>query len=149
MSFDDESSPSGWNLLESDPHVFSSLLRDIGVQGLEVDDLYSLDADTLKTLEPIHALIFLFKWVGGDRKEGLAGGELIKNEEDHLGVYFANQVVNDACGTIASLNAVSHSRKLHVTETDFATQVMNIPPQESEKPEETIAHGVSVCSDPT
>jgi hypothetical protein len=55
--------PSGWSLTESDPQVFTQLLRDLGVKGLQVvrgslaeglthvqDDLYSLDAATLEVL---------------------------------------------------------------------------------------------------
>jgi len=51
--------------------------------------LYSLDAATLETLKPIHALIFLFKYVG--REEG---GAVDGIEVDPLqsGVWFANQV---------------------------------------------------------
>ncbi|CAK9786505.1 putative ubiquitin-specific protease [Cutaneotrichosporon oleaginosum] len=103
--------PSGWSLTESDPQVFSELLRNLGVQGLQVDDLYSLDADTLERLKPIHALIFLFKWVGQGGSDDAAGLEIDPAE---AGVWFANQVINNSCGTIAALNAV-----------------MNIPEQEA------------------
>lgn len=53
------------------------------------DDLYTLDESTLSTLRPIHALIFLFKWVGG-----AGSGESVGVEIDPLegGVWFANQV---------------------------------------------------------
>ncbi|EKD01377.1 NADPH--cytochrome reductase [Trichosporon asahii var. asahii CBS 8904] len=59
----------GWCLTESDPQVFSELLRQLGVKGLQVDDLYSLDAETLAPLQPIYALIFLFKYVGGGAED--------------------------------------------------------------------------------
>ncbi|WVQ84053.1 hypothetical protein IAT38_006198 [Cryptococcus sp. DSM 104549] len=97
--------PSGWSLTESDPQVFSQLLRDLGVKGLQVDDLYSLDPDTLNTLKPIHALIFLFKYVeaGAAGSEERAGVEVDPLES---GVWFANQVINNSCGTLAALNAV-------------------------------------------
>ncbi|KAK4683460.1 ubiquitin carboxyl-terminal hydrolase L5, partial [Tremellales sp. Uapishka_1] len=116
--------PSGWSLTESDPQVFTELLRSLGVKGLQVDDLYSLDASTLDTLKPIHALIFLFKYVGdkeGEVKDGI--------EVDPLqsGVWFANQVINNSCGTLAALNAV-----------------MNIPTVTSEEPGEAIELGTEL-----
>ncbi|WWC67729.1 uncharacterized protein I206_101641 [Kwoniella pini CBS 10737] len=115
--------PSGWSLTESDPQVFTQLLKDLGVKGLQVDDLYSLDESTLSTLKPIHALIFLFKYV-----ESSAGGaeESSGIEVDPLdnGVWFANQVINNSCGTVAALNAV-----------------MNIPSQSSQYSEESIQLG--------
>ncbi|OXG98332.1 ubiquitin carboxyl-terminal hydrolase L5, partial [Cryptococcus neoformans A1-35-8] len=97
--------PSGWSLTESDPQVFSQLLNDLGVKGLQVDDLYSLDTETLATLKPIHALIFLFKYVSSEEEKG---GETQGVEVDPLssGVWFANQVINNSCGTLAALNAV-------------------------------------------
>lgn len=53
------------------------------------DDLYSLDADSLAPLKPIHALIFLFKYVGGDEGESSSGVEVDSGDN---GVWFANQV---------------------------------------------------------
>jgi ubiquitin carboxyl-terminal hydrolase L5 len=62
--------------------------------------VYSLDPATLETLQPVHALIFLFKWVG-DTPQNQAlteggndslKGEEITNPDDYLGLYFANQV---------------------------------------------------------
>ncbi|TYJ54308.1 hypothetical protein B9479_005067 [Cryptococcus floricola] len=115
--------PSGWSLTESDPQVFSQLLNDLGVKGLQVDDLYSLDAETLATLKPIHALIFLFKYVSSEEEKG---GETQGVEVDPLssGVWFANQVINNSCGTLAALNAV-----------------MNIPTESSPNDGESIELG--------
>nr|XP_019047412.1 ubiquitin carboxyl-terminal hydrolase L5 [Kwoniella bestiolae CBS 10118]OCF26342.1 ubiquitin carboxyl-terminal hydrolase L5 [Kwoniella bestiolae CBS 10118] len=98
--------PSGWSLTESDPQVFTQLLKDLGVKGLQVDDLYSLDEATLSTLKPIHALIFLFKYVepSASDSEGTSGVEV---DPLDTGVWFANQVINNSCGTVAALNAVS------------------------------------------
>lgn len=85
----------------------------------------------LDTLKPIYALIFLFKYVGQSE-----GGESSGVEVDPLesGVWFANQasphrhllldgdkgvgsanfgqVINNSCGTLAALNAVSSTSLL-------------------------------------
>jgi len=92
---------SGWQTMESDPAVFSELLKTLGVP-LIVDDLYSLDSEVLAALQPLHALIFLFKWVGGTDETGGGAGAY---DESFPG-FFANQVVNNACATIAVLNGV-------------------------------------------
>lgn len=90
------------------------------------DDLYSLDSSLLDTMKPIHALIFLFKYVGPSEGEQPSGVEVDPLES---GVWFANQVssnlatcrrvtcfvlkadifqvINNSCGTLAALNAVS------------------------------------------
>lgn len=111
----------GWCLTESDPQVFTQLLKDLGVKGLQVDDLYSLDETTVEEQKPIHALIFLFKYVGPNERGEEAGVEVDSQES---GVWFANQVINNSCGTVAALNAV-----------------MNIPKVESPYPDEAIDHG--------
>ncbi|XP_006460907.1 hypothetical protein AGABI2DRAFT_68834 [Agaricus bisporus var. bisporus H97] len=103
MSGDDDS--SGWQLTESDPGVFTELLKTLGVP-LIVDDLYSLDPEALAALQPIHALIFLFKWVPttSTSEPGSSNGEY---DPDFPG-FFAHQVVNNACATLAVMNALGN-----------------------------------------
>ncbi|KAH9941025.1 hypothetical protein B0H21DRAFT_558151 [Amylocystis lapponica] len=99
MSGEDDS--SGWQLTESDPGVFTELLKTLGVP-LVVDDLYSLDAASLADLQPLHAFIFLFKWIGSNAEP--TGGQF---DPDFPG-FFAHQVVNNACATLAVMNALGN-----------------------------------------
>lgn len=71
-----------------------------------MDDLYSLDAASLASLQPIHALIFLFKWVPGtsDGTTVSSGGIYDSNFPG----FFAHQVVNNACATLAVMNAIGN-----------------------------------------
>ncbi|KZV91001.1 cysteine proteinase [Exidia glandulosa HHB12029] len=102
MSGDDDS--SGWQLTESDPGVFSELLRTLGVP-LVVDELWSMDPDGLAILQPISAFIFLFKYVAGSSDaSGGAGGAF---DPDFPG-FFAHQTVNNACATLAVVNALGN-----------------------------------------
>ncbi|TFK25557.1 ubiquitin-specific protease [Coprinopsis marcescibilis] len=98
----DEDSNSGWQLTESDPGVFTELLKSLGVP-LIVDDLYSLDAESLAALKPLHALIFLFKWIPSSATSSKAGTD----DPDFPG-FFAHQVVNNACATLAVVNALGN-----------------------------------------
>ncbi|KAL1942797.1 hypothetical protein VTO73DRAFT_5037 [Trametes versicolor] len=101
MSADDDS--SGWQLTESDPGVFTELLKTLGVP-LIVDDLYSLDSESLAELQPLHALIFLFKWVAGESSVPSSGGQY----DPEFPGFFAHQVVNNACATLAVMNAIGN-----------------------------------------
>ncbi|RPD78336.1 hypothetical protein L226DRAFT_558309 [Lentinus tigrinus ALCF2SS1-7] len=101
MSGDDDS--SGWQLTESDPGVFTELLKTLGVP-LVVDDLYSLDSASLAELQPLHALIFLFKWVAGQSSEPSSGGQY----DPEFPGFFAHQVVNNACATLAVMNSIAN-----------------------------------------
>ncbi|KAH9485199.1 Ubiquitin carboxyl-terminal hydrolase 2 [Psilocybe cubensis] len=103
MSADDET--SGWQLTESDPGVFTELLKSLGLP-LIVDDLYSLDSDSLAALQPLHALIFLFKWIPTS-SDSAAPPRAGTDDPDFAG-FFAHQVVNNACATLAVLNALGN-----------------------------------------
>ncbi|KAH0827325.1 hypothetical protein J3R83DRAFT_3951 [Lanmaoa asiatica] len=95
---------SGWELTESDPGVFTELLKTLGVPFI-VDDLYSLDPDTLSALQPLHALIFLFKWLPST--SGELSSTVGQYDTDFPG-FFAQQTVNNACATLAVINALGN-----------------------------------------
>lgn len=69
---------------------------------LIVDDLYSLDSGTLASFKPIHALVFLFKYVANSDERGGGSGSF----DSAFPGFFAHQVVNNACATLAVLNAL-------------------------------------------
>ncbi|KAA1073871.1 hypothetical protein PGTUg99_013812 [Puccinia graminis f. sp. tritici] len=94
----------GWCLTESDPAIFTILLSELGVSGLQVEELWSLDNQSLEQLKPVHALIFLFKYVNSDQRDpSKQAGE---QQPAPPGTWFAHQVITNACATLAILNAV-------------------------------------------
>ncbi|POV95341.1 hypothetical protein PSTT_16296 [Puccinia striiformis] len=122
----------GWSLTESDPAIFSILLNELGVSGLQVDELWSLDNESLGQLKPVHALIFLFKYVASDRRDGSSKAghpqpgpsgtwfahqvrvpqpdykqqnKKLKNQSGYLWE-IVSQTITNACATLAILNAV-------------------------------------------
>ncbi|KAM0790745.1 hypothetical protein ACM66B_004598 [Microbotryomycetes sp. NB124-2] len=91
----------GWSLTESDPAVFTGILKELGVQGLIVEELYGLDQGLIASLHPVKAFVFLFKYVGRSGRVN-QDGTLREPAVPH---YFAHQVINNACATLALLNA--------------------------------------------
>ncbi|KAI5949068.1 hypothetical protein KGF57_004898 [Candida theae] len=102
-------SDSGWNTIDSDAGVFTELVEKLGVANVEINDLYSIDSDTLRALQPIYGVIFLFKYGRKDREHATLNkpitGEYDSNYQDR-GVFFANQVIQNACATQAVLNVL-------------------------------------------
>lgn len=89
----------GWATVESEPAIFDQLLQKIGVRGMTVEEVYSLDETTLSSLPSIHGLVFLFRWK--EEPDSTAAENICPTD-----IWFANQVVDNACASLALLNIV-------------------------------------------
>ncbi|KAI1313824.1 hypothetical protein EDD11_002492 [Mortierella claussenii] len=116
-----------WCLIESDPGVFTGLIKEIGVKGVQVEEIYSIDKETLEDLKPVHGLIFLFKWES--RNPAAAPVSQAPIEYDNSDVFFAQQVITNACATQAILSILLNSPTIDLGDelTNFKSFVSDFP----------------------
>ncbi|CAB1115316.1 unnamed protein product [Ectocarpus sp. CCAP 1310/34] len=90
-----------------------------------VEELYSLDESNFKDVRPVYGLVFLFKWTGDDERH-------TTEPQNEPGLFFARQVVQNACATQAILSVLLNcADKIDIGETlsDFMTFTRDFPPE--------------------
>lgn len=102
---------SGWNTIDLDAGVFTELVEKLGVTGVELNDVYLIDSDSLHQLDPLYGVIFLFKW----QRQADNIGEYDKDYAKK-GIFFAQQTIQDACATLAVINCVMNRPELELGE---------------------------------
>merc|ERR1719411_1932549 len=120
-------SEGNWCTIESDPAVFTELIASFGVKDVQVEELYALDDELLKRLSPIYGLIFLFKYNGEKPK----GNAQVVKAQDCPGLFFANQVIHNACATQAIISVLLNRKEIALGPTlgDFKAFTSALPPQ--------------------
>ena len=102
------------------PHrtgVFTTLLRKLGVRGLEVTEIFDIDdLQVGKRIEP-HGLIFCYPCADDDDSSNpKSQADSIEDgaDPDAEGVWYAHQLCNDACATQTILNIVLNLRNVRL-----------------------------------
>jgi len=94
-----------WRELESDPGLFTLLVEDFGVKGVEVEEIYDLS----KPIEGhVYGLIFLFKWTEERRSRRKTPGKeaFIENDDIVSNMFFAQQIIPNSCASHALLSVL-------------------------------------------
>lgn len=78
------------------------------MKDVEINELYSIDSDSLSQLDPVYGVVFLFKYGKIDREYASNGNRPLDGDYDvdyeNKGIFFANQTIQNACATQAVLN---------------------------------------------
>jgi ubiquitin carboxyl-terminal hydrolase L5 len=116
-----------WCTIESDPGVFTELLGTLGCDQVQLEELWTLDNESLAAHGEIFGLIFLFQWQQKDpasvKKPCLADDQIPE------GLFFAHQVTTNACATQAILSVVlNQETELGSTLNEFKEFTASFPP---------------------
>ncbi|KAG6828876.1 hypothetical protein H0H92_006485 [Tricholoma furcatifolium] len=98
-----------FTVIESDPGVFTSLTRNLGVSNIEVVEVYDIEPWAVDHLNP-HGLIFCFRW----KKDTHRPGDFRDPAAER--VWFANQLSDDACASHAILNVLLNCPHISIGE---------------------------------
>ncbi|KAF8887016.1 hypothetical protein CPB84DRAFT_1528446 [Gymnopilus junonius] len=124
-----------YSFTEHHPGVFTSLTRNLGIDGLELVELYDIEPWAVDHLRP-HGLIFCFMW----RKDSHRPADFQDPSAER--VWFANQLSDDACATHAILNVV-----LNCPGVDVGEELRRF--REDTKEMSPVMRGLAVTNSPT
>ena len=116
----------------SDPHLlgaFTALIRKLGVRGLEVTELYSVEPFETDHINP-YGLVFCYLCDDDSKVKNEFGDEDDLEDPDARSVWFANQLSDDACASQAILNVLFNCKGIELGPElrDFASDTEKMSP---------------------
>lgn len=123
----------GWNTIESDAGVFTSLIENLGVKDVQFEELLTLDPSELATLQPLYGVIFLFKYPTDQPYSSASGPQDGTFDHDaSQSIFFAAQTIQNACATQALLSVLMNKQQdvdigSHLS--DFREFTIELPPE--------------------
>jgi len=146
----------GWLELESDPGLFSLLLEDMGVKGVQVEEIYDLASERL--VDPVElspskhhdngqqqpqqqhsksnvlGFIFLFKWIEERRArrkfvengEEAGKGGFVTDPQGVNDIFFAHQIVPNSCATHALVSILLNCAELASAGVDLGPSLISL-----------------------
>ncbi|XP_071082119.1 ubiquitin carboxyl-terminal hydrolase BAP1-like [Haliotis cracherodii] len=122
----------GWLELESDPGLFTLLLEDFGVKGIQVEEIYDLQKPIDGT---VYGFIFLFRWIEERRcrrKTTTEDESCVMDDNAVNSIFFAKQIIPNSCATHALLSVLLNSGKVKLGETldKFKEFTTNMSPED-------------------
>lgn len=84
--------------MENDPGVLTQLIKNFGVKGVQVVELWSIEDSIFEQLRPVHGLIFLFRFIQNEEPPG----PMVRDSRLEK-IYFSKQIINNACTTQAAV----------------------------------------------
>jgi len=94
-----------WCTIESDPGVFTELIAQIGVEEIQVEEMFNIDKEGFGD-DVIYGLIFLFKY---DQKLSSTG-----TVAKYTDLWFAKQVIVNACATQALISILMNAEGIRL-----------------------------------
>ncbi|XP_037091418.1 ubiquitin carboxyl-terminal hydrolase calypso-like [Pollicipes pollicipes] len=120
----------GWMELESDPGLFTLLLEDFGVKGLQVEEIYDISKSAD---EKTFGYILLFRWMEERRarRQTCDKDSFLMDEEEVNSIFFAQQVVPNSCATHALVSILLNCCDVDLgpTLTNFKHHVEGMNPE--------------------
>lgn len=103
------------------------------MRGVQVEELYSLEPAQFADLAPVLGLVFLFKYEAAHAPSSSSdtGDAPAASEDDDSDVFFARQVISNACATQAILSILLNRPDvaLGATLSDFKAFTGDFPPE--------------------
>ncbi|XP_064109953.1 ubiquitin carboxyl-terminal hydrolase calypso-like isoform X2 [Macrobrachium nipponense] len=126
MPVDINNLADGWLELESDPGLFTLLLEDMGVRGVQVEEIYDLQ----KSFEgKVYGFIFLFRWI----EERRSRRKIVENTDNYVrneavvnNMFFAQQMVPNSCATHSLLSVLLNCSALDLGPTLSRLKVLTV-----------------------